>query len=135
MAEVRGLHVALTTDLGSWAVDAEIAGVVTDVGRRLESVGHRISTDLGAQPLFTARDNALWLEMWGVFMATYYGHLAETKSDEMDPDVLALIELGRSFSAVDAKRMEIERTSVWRRVARVLETHDVIICPTMSLSR
>ncbi|MEY4361259.1 MAG: hypothetical protein RL391_565 [Actinomycetota bacterium] len=133
MAEVRGLHVALTTDLGSWAVDAEIAGVVTDVGRRLESVGHRISTDLGAQPLFTARDNALWLEMWGVFMATYYGHLAETKSDEMDPDVLALIELGRSFSAVDAKRMEIERTSVWRRVARVLETHDVIICPTMSL--
>ena len=30
------------------------------------------------------------------------------------------------------KRIEIERTDVWRRVAAVLADHDALICPTMA---
>jgi len=33
---------------------------------------------------------------------------------------------------VDAKRLEIDRTLAWKRVASVLEHNDVIVCPTMS---
>jgi len=83
-------------------------------------------------PGFTARDNALWLEYWGVFMAGFYGDVADDKAEVMDPDVLWLIELGRSFGAVDTKRMDVERTSFWRRATAALHDHDVIICPTMS---
>jgi len=65
-------------------------------------------------------------------MAAYYGHLVEEYRDRMDPDVLGLIEYGNSMSAVQLKRIEIERTDVWRRVAAVLADHDALICPTMA---
>ncbi len=128
--DTRGRRVALSTDLGCWAVDPQIVDVVEQNGRTLSEAGLVVER---TGPRFTPRDNALWLEMWGVFMAAYYGHLTDAHAADMDTDVLALIELGRSFSAVDAKRMEIERTDVWQRVAAILETHDVIVCPTMSL--
>ena len=130
LIEVDGLRIALTTDLGCWVVHSEIAAAVEDAGRFLAAAGLSINA---TGPRFTPRDNALWLEMWGVFMATYYGHLTDEHASDMDDDVLALIELGRSFSAVDAKRMEIERTAVWHRIAEVLDSHDVIVCPTMAL--
>ena len=128
--DTRGRRVALSTDLGCWFVDPRIVEVVEQTGQLLSGAGLVVER---TGPRFTPRDNALWLEMWGIFMAAYYGNLADSHAADMDTDVLALIELGRSFSAVDAKRMEIERTDVWNRVAATLETHDVIVCPTMSL--
>ena len=128
--DLRGRRVALSIDLGCWSVDSQIVEVVERAGRQLHEAGLVVER---AGPRFTPRDNALWLEIWGIFMAAYYGNLTDSHAADMDTDVLALIELGRSFSAVDAKRMEIERSAVWNRVAAVLETHDVIVCPTMAL--
>ncbi|MFM8650304.1 MAG: amidase [Actinomycetota bacterium] len=128
--DVRGQRVALSTDLGCWSVDPQIVDVVERAARHLADAGLVIER---TGPRFTPRDNALWLELWGIFMSAYYGDLTDTQAADMDTDVLALIDLGRSFSAVDGKRMEIERSGVWNRVAAVLETHDIIVCPTMSL--
>jgi Asp-tRNA(Asn)/Glu-tRNA(Gln) amidotransferase A subunit family amidase len=126
---VRGLRAALSIDLGCWAVDPAIATAVENAAHGLRTLG--MSVD-GFDPGFTARDNALWLELWGIFMAGFYGDVADERADVMDPDVLWLIELGRSFGAVDAKRMDVERTSFWHRATAALRHHDVIICPTMS---
>lgn len=126
---VRGLSAALSIDLGCWAVDPAIASAVENAALGLRSVGVSVER---VDPGFTARDNALWLELWGVFMAGFYGDVADRCSEVMDPDVLWLIELGRSFGAFDAKRMDVERTSFWRRATAALHDHDVIICPTMS---
>ena len=126
---VRGRRAALSIDLGCWAVDPGIATTVENAALGLRSVGVSVER---VDPGFTARDNALWLEYWGVFMAGFYGDVADDKAEVMDPDVLWLIELGRSFGAVDTKRMDVERTSFWRRATSALRDHDVIICPTMS---
>jgi len=58
--------------------------------------------------------------------------VADEHAEVMDRDVLWLIELGRSFTAVDVKRMDVERTSFWHRATAALHDHDVFICPTMS---
>lgn len=126
---LRELRAALSIDLGCWAVDPHIATAVDAAADSLRTVG--VSVD-SVNPRFTERDNALWLELWGVFMAGFYGDVADRSSDVLDPDVLWLIELGRSFSAVDLKRMDVERTSFWHRATAALRDHDVIICPTMS---
>jgi len=67
-----------------------------------------------------------------VFTATYPGHLVEEFRDRMDPDVLKLSELGNSLSAVHVKKLELERTALWRRLAAVLGRFDAILCPTMA---
>ena len=52
----------------------------------------------------------------------------------MDPDVVALIDHGRTVSAVDYKRVELVRTDLWRRLAAVLADHDALLCPTMAVA-
>lgn len=126
---MKGLRAALSIDLGCWAVHPGIASAVERTANELRTIGVDVRD---FDPGFTGRDNALWLELWGIFMAGYYGETADRHADVMDPDVLWLIELGRGFSAADAKRMEIERTSFWHRATAGLRDHDVIICPTMS---
>ena len=126
---IDGISIGLSIDLGCWDVDPEIEFAVRETAQQLTQIGavvHHVN------PQFTIRDNALWLEMWGIFMATYYGHLVEEHHSIMDPLVLWLIQLGKSFSAVDAKHMEIERTHFWTRATQHLNQHDVLICPTMS---
>ena len=127
--DLSSLNVAWSIDLGCWAVHDEIARAVVDV---VELLGETGATCQAAPPLFTAHDNTVWLELWGIFMAAYYGEQYDTRADELDGDVRSLIEYGRSLSAVDAKRSEIDRTVAWKRVASVLEHNDVIVCPTMS---
>ncbi len=126
---VSGLRAALSIDLGCWAVDPGIAAAVENAATGLRSLGVSVEN---FDPGFTERDNALWLEMWGVFMAGFYGDVADEHAEVMDRDVLWLIELGRSFTAVDVKRMDVERTSFWHRATAALHDHDVFICPTMS---
>jgi Asp-tRNA(Asn)/Glu-tRNA(Gln) amidotransferase A subunit family amidase len=127
--DINGIKIGLSIDLGCWDVDPEIATAVQETAQQLTQLGAVVRN---TNPNFTIRDGALWLEMWGIFMASYYGHLVKEHQSIMDPLVVWLIQLGESFSAVDAKRMEIERTNFWNRATQPLHDHDVLICPTMS---
>ena len=127
--DLAGLRVAVSTDLGCWWVHPDIETAVESAVDVLRSAGVTTSE---APPLFVSDDNRLWLNLWGIFMATYYGDTVDADESIIDPDVVALVRLGRSFDAPTAKKLEIDRTRVWRRIAAVLESHDVIVCPTMS---
>jgi Asp-tRNA(Asn)/Glu-tRNA(Gln) amidotransferase A subunit family amidase len=127
--DVAGLRLGLSVDLGCWAVDPEIATAVEATAERLASAGAIVEP---VNPRFTEHDGAAWIVMWRVFMAAYYGdHVAEF-GDRMDPDVLALIEAGNRVSATEYKRLELQRTDVWRRLRAVLADRDALLCPTMA---
>jgi Asp-tRNA(Asn)/Glu-tRNA(Gln) amidotransferase A subunit family amidase len=128
-SSVEGLRLALSIDLGCWAVEPAIAGAVRQAARALQRAGAVVDeVEVG----LTARDDDLWTDLWAVFQAAYYGHLVAEYRDRMDPDVVKLIERGNRMSAVQYKRVEIERTSIWRRIAAVLADHDALLCPTMA---
>ena len=75
----------------------------------------------------------MWIQLWGVFMSGYFGHLVDEHAAVMDPDVLRLIELGESLGATEVKRLEVQRTETWRKVAGVLAGRDALLCPTMAM--
>ncbi len=85
-----------------------------------------------SEPLFTARDNDVWLRLWGVFMSAYFGHLVDAHVERMDPDVVSLVRLGESMSATELKRLELDRTLLWHRVRAAMEGYDAMLCPTMA---
>ena len=130
-SDVSGLHLALSVDLGCWAVDPEIAAAVTAAAERLEAAGATVDV---VDPRFTPADEEAWGVLWAVFMAAYYGHLLETDGERMTPGVVRLITLGREVTAVDHKRLEIHRTGLWRRLAPILADHDALLCPTMAVA-
>jgi Asp-tRNA(Asn)/Glu-tRNA(Gln) amidotransferase A subunit family amidase len=126
---VDGLRLALSVDLGCWAVDPAIERAVRGAAKALEEAGAQVEeVDLRLTP----RDEEVWYELWGVFMATYYGHLVRDYRDRMESAVLKLIERGNTLSAVQLKKLELERTDLWRRVAAVLDAHEALLCPTMA---
>ena len=73
------------------------------------------------------------MTLWSVFMAAYFGDAREQIGERMDPDVAALIDHGRTVSAVDYKRVELVRTDLWRRLAGILADHDALLCPSMAV--
>ena len=126
---VAGMRIGVSVDYGSWHVEPAISAAVLAAAAKLRDAG-AIVEDVAL--LLTSRDEAVWVDLWGVFMATYYGHFVPEFGDRMDPDVLGLIDHGNSLSAVHLKKLEIARTDMWRRVASVLANHEVILCPTMA---
>jgi Asp-tRNA(Asn)/Glu-tRNA(Gln) amidotransferase A subunit family amidase len=127
--DVAGLRLALSIDLGCWAVHPEIAAAVDDAANRLGDTGavvERVDLQL------TEHDAESWDVLWGVFMAAYFGHLVAEFGDRMDPDVLSLIDAGNRVSASDYKRLELVRTDLWGRLRAVLAGHDALLCPTMA---
>ena len=128
-SSVEGLRLALSVDLGFFAVEPAVADAVRATAAALEAAGAIVDqVDLGLDPHY----EQVWVELWGVFMAAYYGDLVAEHRERMDPDVLALIGLGERLSAVQYKRLEVERTRMWQRVSAVLADHDAILCPTMA---
>jgi Asp-tRNA(Asn)/Glu-tRNA(Gln) amidotransferase A subunit family amidase len=124
-----GLRLALSVDLGCWAVDPEIAAAVELACDRLAAAGAVVEP---VEVQLTEGDAESWDVLWGVFMAAYFGHLVAEFGDRMDPAVLALIDAGNRVSAADYKRIELVRTDLWRRLRDVLADHDALLCPTMA---
>ncbi|MGE0000321.1 MAG: amidase, partial [Ilumatobacteraceae bacterium] len=129
--DIRGMRLGLSVDFTTWAVDPEIQAAVRAAAEALSDSGATVEeVDL---PL-TADDELVWVQLWGVFMSGYFGHLVDEHHEVMDPDVLKLIEIGNSMSATEYKRLEIARTDVWRRVSAALRGRDGIVCPTMAVA-
>lgn len=128
-ADLSGMRLALSVDLGCWAADPDIAAAVTSAAARLADAGAIVEE---VDPAFSAADEAALGVLWAVFMATYYGDLVAEHGARMDPAVIGLIAEGNDVSAVELKRIEIHRTDVWRRLAPILTDHDALLCPTMA---
>ena len=76
------MRLALSVDLGCWAVDPEIAAAVTAAAERLEAAGATVDV---VDPGFTAADEEAWGVLWAVFMAAYYGDLLEPSASAWIP--------------------------------------------------
>ena len=126
-----GLRLGLSVDLGCWAVDPEIEAAVRAAADALQDSGAEV---VEVDVAMTARDEAVWMDVWAVFMAGYYGHLLDEHGHRMDERVVSLIARGTDLSAAHVKRLDIERTDLWRRVAPVLSSYDAILCPTMAVA-
>ena len=126
----RGLRVALSPDLGFFAVDAEVAANLGAVAAALERAGAEV------EPVSLPWTPALveaWGAWWGVYLAAAFGDLLDEWRDRMDPEVVALMEAGLAADAVAFKRIETVRTEAWRALAAIFSRFDALIAPTVAV--
>jgi len=123
-------RIALSVDLGFFAVDTEVeantriaADMLRELGARVEEV--RLGWD--------RRIVDAWFAYWGVFLSASFGELREEHASRMDPEVLRLMAEGDRMDAVTFKRLECVFTDQWRELAAVFRDHDALVCPTMAL--
>ena len=98
--DITGKNIALSIDLGYYAVDTEVESAVRSAaGALMECGANVVEVDLS----WGRHINDAWFDLWGVYLDVCFTKDLERWRDRMDPNVVALIEHGRSLSAVGIK--------------------------------
>lgn len=133
--DVRGMRFAIDVTLGFCAVESGVEANLRTSADALREAGAIIDeVDLG----WDSRIVDLWNGTWAIFMAAAYDNLTDVPLDEnrerMCEGLVSLIEQGRTIDAVTARKWEFERSAYWRRLGAVLDSHHVLLCPTMAIT-
>ncbi|MEX1108879.1 MAG: amidase, partial [Dongiaceae bacterium] len=128
--DVKGMRFAMDVDVKCYVVAPDVEREVRAAAKALEAAGAIVEE---VELDWPRRYNDMWIELWAVFMAGYFGDKLDQYRDKMDPNVVSLIERGNAMSATDYKRIEIERTEQWNRFRPIIEKYDAFLCPTMSV--
>lgn len=129
-ADLRGKRFALSLDLGYYAIDEGVRAAVQAAADALQDAGARI---VPVTLPWTRRVNDLWTQIWGVTLAAAWGDRLAGNRGRMDPHLVALMEAGMRMDAVSFKRLEAERSALWRDFAQVLAGCDAFLCPTCAI--
>jgi amidase len=130
-ADVRGLRIAWTPDLGgAAAVDPSIASICRDASRVFADLGCRI--DEASPEIGNIRDPFLALNA-GLRQATVGKYLDKWR-EQMDPILVRRIEISEALTAADIGRAEVERSAYHQRLRRFFERYDLLLCPTTAIA-
>ena len=128
--DIRELRLALSLDLGYYAVDEEIAANTRHAADTLRELGAHV--EQVEIPWTREISEAGWIH-WDVYTALIIGDRFEDYRDRMDPTVVDSVERGRRAAALDLKRVDFTRTKQWQEIAPIFETFDALLCPTTAL--
>jgi len=129
--DLRGLRLALSHDLGYFAVDSAILANLEASAEALRRQGAVVETV--AVPWTRVLTDAMY-DYWRAFFAASFGkHLAQFR-DAMDPLVVRLIDEGRQLSAERVMEIGIIRTQAWQAVAPIFARYDALLCPTTTVT-
>jgi amidase len=127
MGSLRGLRVAVSTDLGGLVeVDAEVAAVVGTAAANLAAAGARVEA---AEPdLALGEDTFRTLRAW-TFQAGFRDLLAE-HPDEFKPSLADNIRAGEGLRGADVARAYQQLTALGETARVFFESYDVLLLPT-----
>jgi amidase len=127
MGSLRGLRVAVSTDLGGLIeVDADVTAVVEATAATLAATGARVEA---AHPdLALGEDTFRTLRAW-TFQAGFRDLLAE-HPDEFKPSLADNIRAGEGLGGADVARAYQQLTTLGETARVFFESYDVLLLPT-----
>ena len=124
-------RVGFSRDLGGIVpVEPEIADICASAARRLGEIGADVADEC---PDFTAVLEAFHT-LRGVLFATSMGATLDAHRDDINPDIVWNIEKGLQVTAQDLLAAQRTRWALYHRMITFFATHDLLICPAVSVS-
>ncbi len=129
--DLRGVRVALTTDLGgAFAVDADVAAVVRAQGAVLEGLGAVVTAN---HPELAGADAAFrTLRAWS-FHARFRA-LVDRRPDDVKPALRANVMEGAGLTGDDVAAAYERLSLVHERMRVFFESHDVLALPVSQVA-
>ncbi|HET8893234.1 MAG TPA: amidase [Gaiellaceae bacterium] len=125
--ELKGVRIAFAPQLGDVPVDSEITKAVEQAAHAFSSMGaevERAEPDLGdALPVF----ETLWYAGAAKAVTT-------VASDQLDPGLREVAEIGALIPVVDYVAATIRRAELGSRLASFHERYDLLLTPTVPIS-
>ncbi|RWM26328.1 amidase [Mesorhizobium sp.] len=129
--DVRGLRIALSVDLGYFAVDDAVAKAMQTTADALRAAGAAVT------PIDMPWDGSIAEASqmnWRVYLAAFEGELLKTKRYLLDPEVADCLEAAFKIDGPTYKRIEVLRRKMWLDLVSVFESYDALLCPTTSVT-
>ncbi|MCY4451295.1 MAG: amidase family protein [Immundisolibacterales bacterium] len=136
---IRGMKVAYSPNLDVFPVDPRVAEVVATAVRAFEEAGaHVEEVEVGIR-----RSQRELSDLWcRLIMANLLLNLEVIKErgidllgehpDDLPPEIHAWIETGKRMTIHDVIRDQAVRTEVYDAVQGVLDTHDLLVTPSLA---
>lgn len=127
---IQDLRIAYSADLGYVSpVHEEVAAAVEAAVQEFAEMGAKV---VEVHPGF--RDPAAAFQtLWDASFAFTFERLADEWQAEAEPGLRAVVERGRSRSALDLMRAEYERAELTVQMARFHTEWDILVTPTMPI--
>ncbi len=129
-AEVKGLRIAASVDLGCFHVDPEIA---RNFQASLDALAEAGAIITPVEVGFTPAMVDAWYDYWCVYLAAAVEDLLDQHREKMDPDFLELVDRGLAMNAITFRRLDEIRTRQWHAFVTAMTGQDLLACPTMAL--
>lgn len=130
---VRGMRIAFSEDLGLVTVDPGIASEVRRAVSLFNDLGAHVE-EVPVPPLKDYLDSKIHAIQWMVNLAQTIRKLPAGERQHVDPDVLALAELGEAVSAAELADALARRHQLAQDMHAFLSYHDLLVTPTFHLS-
>lgn len=121
---VRPPKVAWSADLGcGFAIDADVLECLEKVVERLdvEKASPKWPAGTGEYPLVATQQAGL---------AAYYGEAVKERRNEIDPDILAMIDLGMKRSGAEVAACALKREALVEALDELFQRYDLLLAPT-----
>ena len=128
---IAGWTVAVSMDLGMFEIDPEVARntqAAVEVFRRLGCTVREVTPEWGGLDLPHP-----YLRYWEGMAASSLGGMLDEWREAMDPYMVRIIENGLSHSAETMYRCAVVRGAMYRSLAPILESCDVLVCPALAV--
>jgi aspartyl-tRNA(Asn)/glutamyl-tRNA(Gln) amidotransferase subunit A len=129
-ADISGLRVAFSPDLGYLEVDREVAEPVRNAALAFQDLGCKVD-----------EVNPQWgdpIEMEHCHFASNYagmlGPLLDEWAERMDPGLVALTRHGQRYSAADYCAAQGQRLVYYDKVRAFFERYDLLLTPSLSVA-
>ena len=136
---IQGMKVAFSPDLDVFPVDRRVSEVVATAVRAFEEAGaHVEEVEVGLRRPHQELSD-LWCRLILVNMLLNIEVMKEQGVDllgehpeDLPPEVHAWVETGKGLTIRDIARDQSVRTEVYDAVQGVLDTHDLLVTPTLA---
>jgi aspartyl-tRNA(Asn)/glutamyl-tRNA(Gln) amidotransferase subunit A len=127
---IAGLRIGFSADLGYATVEPEVAATVAAAMQVFATQGAIVEA---AHPGFADPRWALDT-IWRVAHATTLRNLSREQHAQLDPDLAAVVESGRTISAVDYHHAFNERVRLGEAMQRFHRRYDLLVTPALPLT-
>ena len=122
-------RVAFSADLGQVAMSRDVAGICQQAAMRLKDLGTEVTDDI---PDFSEVIDG-FQTLRAVLIATMMGELLEQHRESISPDIVGNIERGLDIRPEEIFTAERVRWQLHKQMTDFFQTHDLLICPAVSI--
>ena len=128
---INGAKIALSMDLGYFAVDPEVRENTLAAAETLRALGCTVTEiELGWNPVTVHRAFEI---SWETVFHALAGELLPHWRNQLKPFLADILERGARHSAVDYYAVQKMRCEMYQTLQPLLENYDALICPTLAI--